>query len=109
MAIPDKRFTFDRDRSVTPLSHLFDERDHPENVTANRRAHYEEWVRNVEHEEGDIQARLEFLLSIEYSIHFHCWTTQGLIELFSAASPIGYKIECCKFNQPECIFVLKKI
>jgi predicted SAM-dependent methyltransferase len=109
MAIPDKRFTFDSDREVTQLSHLLDEWDHPEKVAANRNAHYEEWIRDVEHQEGDVHARLEFLLAIDYSIHFHCWTAHGLIELFStAAASIAYEIECYKFNQPECIFVLKK-
>ena len=110
MAIPDKRFTFDQERAVTPLSHLLDELSHPEKVSANRSAHYEEWIRDVEHQQGDIQSRKEFLLAINYSIHFHCWTAEGLLELFSTiASTLGYEIECYKFNQPECIFVLKKM
>ncbi len=109
MAIPDKRFTFDRDRQVTPLEHILDEQAHPEKTAANRTPHYLEWIHDVEHEAGDVQARLEFLLAIQYSIHFHCWTATGLMELFSSASSsLGYEIECYRFNQPECIFVLKR-
>ena len=108
MAIPDKRFTFDVDREVTPLAHILDEYEHPEHVDQNRRLHYEEWIRVVEHQQGDIQERLEFLLAISYSIHFHCWTAKELIELFTSAAWIGYELDCYKSNRPECIFVLKK-
>src|SRR5438034_3915304 len=45
MAVPDKRFTFDRDRPVTPLAHLL--RDHAEGPAWSRRGHYEEYVAHV--------------------------------------------------------------
>ena len=42
MAVPDRRFTFDRDRSPTPLEHI--RRDHEEGPGWSRRQHYEEWA-----------------------------------------------------------------
>ena len=47
MAVPDKRFTFDRDRPVTPLEHMV--ADHANGAHHSRRVHYEEWARLVEH------------------------------------------------------------
>ena len=109
MAIPDKRFTFDRDRPVTPLAHILEEYHDPKKVEANRRAHFEDWIRLVEHESGDISDRLAFLLRIDYSIHFHCWTGRELLELFGSVSWIGFELDCYKFSQPEGIFILKKV
>ena len=109
MAIPDKRFTFDVDRPVTPLAHILDEYHDPPKASENRRSHYEDWIRLVEHETGDIEARMAFLLHIEYSIHFHCWTGRELIELFESVSSLGFELDCYKFNRPEGIFILRKL
>jgi len=109
MAIPDKRFTFDVDRPVTPIPHLLEEYHDPLKSEANRRGHYEDWIRLVEHQTGDIEKRLAFLLSCEYSIHFHCWTSHALTELIDAVSWIGFELDCYKFNRPEGIFILRKL
>ena len=109
MAIPDKRFTFDVDRPVTPLAHVLEEYHDPDKAQANRQAHYVDWIRLVEHTEGDIERRLRFLIDCEYSIHFHCWTGYGLIELFESVSSIGFELDCYKFNRPEGIFILRKV
>lgn len=109
MAIPDKRFTFDKDREVTPFAHVLDEYRDPGKTRASHEAHYLDWIHNVEHEPGDVPARLQFLLDIEYSIHYHCWTSQGLLELFTSAAFLGFELDCYKFNQPEGIYILKKL
>ena len=80
MAIPDKRFTFDKERPITPLSHLVEEkRDGPEK---SRLAHFEEWSRYVGGKSGEeLTADMNHCLSLDYSIHFHVWTEKELREL----------------------------
>ncbi len=109
MAIPDKRFTFDVNREVTPLAHLLEEYHDPLKAEANRQGHYEEWIRVVEHPADGMQERLSFLLAIKYSIHFHCWTGRELLELFNTVSWIGFELDCYKFNKPEGTFILRKL
>lgn len=83
LAIPDKRLTFDRDRPVTPFSHL--ERDEAEGPEWSRRQHYEEWARLVRKLPSDeeVSERIERYLTTRYSIHFHVWTDAEMLELFS--------------------------
>ncbi len=109
MAIPDKRYTFDVDRTVTPLQHLLDEYHDSNKVETNRRPHYEEWVKLVEHDTGCAEKRVAYLMEIAYSIHFHCWTGRELSELLAAVSWIGFELECYKYNRPENIFILRKL
>jgi ubiquinone/menaquinone biosynthesis C-methylase UbiE len=60
-ALPDKRHSFDRTRSVTPLAHLL--ADHNESVENSRRSHYEEWIRCVDGLAGDeAAAKLDIML-----------------------------------------------
>ena len=109
MAIPDKRFTFDAERPVTSVAHILEEYHDPRKAEANRRGHYAEWARFVDHWTGDIEVRVNFLLWSGYSVHFHCWTGQELIELFHTLSWIGFELDCFKANRPENIFVLRKL
>ena len=46
LAIPDKRYTFDRKREVTSFHHLF--RDYEEGPQSSRNEHFKDWVTNVE-------------------------------------------------------------
>jgi len=110
MAIPDKRFTFDRARPSTTLAHVLGEYHEPDSVKNHRRGHVEEWVRLVEREEDSsrVEARIQFLLDCDYSIHVHAWTGPELASLFAAVSWLGYEMECYKFNDPECVVILRK-
>lgn len=109
LAIPDKRFTFDRDRPATQFEHLTDEFEHPERVQENRRAHYEEWVRLVEHNDDVGCGRLAQLCESRYPIHFHCWAAADLLRLFNAAAWLGYELDCYKCNSPECLVILRRV
>jgi SAM-dependent methyltransferase len=75
-AVPDKRFTFDFRRPVTPLSHMV--ADFEEGPARSRREHYEEWTRLVIIEGGEspeqTNARARALEEAAYSIHMHVWT-----------------------------------
>lgn len=108
LAVPDKRYTFDVDRPVTPTDHLV--RDHREGPEGSRRGHYEEWARLVDKaEEPDAHATA--LLERGYSIHFHAWTQRELLELLQAAAlelQLDFDIELMLKNGLEVIFVLRK-
>jgi len=72
IALPDKRFTFDRDRQITPLNHLI--RDYEEGPDWSLAGHYDEWCRCVDGLQGDAHAQKVALMLAERSnIHFHVW------------------------------------
>jgi predicted SAM-dependent methyltransferase len=112
MAIPDKRQIFDHTRPVTTLEHVV--RDHLEGPEGSRRAHYEEWAREVSRVLNNIPDHLvdEEARSLEehdYSIHFHVWTPVAWLELLAFVArtqPIDV-LECVQ-NQTEFIAVLRK-
>jgi SAM-dependent methyltransferase len=109
LTLPDKRGTFDRDRPVTPLSHL--RIDHECGPDASRRGHYEEWVRAVEKlaDEDQIQRRVDELMARDYSIHFHVWTFREMTEMFLALmDEIGFEIVAAVNRGKEATFLLRK-
>jgi SAM-dependent methyltransferase len=80
LAVPDKRFTFDRSRRMTTLDHVM--RDAAEGAEGSRHAHYREWVELLElvpHADSD--ARATALEASGFSIHFHVWDDAALREL----------------------------
>jgi len=110
LAVPDKRHSFDRERPVTPLEHLW--RDHREGPGWSRRAHYEEWVRVVHRVEDEAWAlnRVEHLMASGYSIHFHVWTQRELLELLTSLTrEPGFELELELFVAgEEHVAVLRK-
>src|SRR2546427_5209973 len=84
LAIPDKRYTFDRDRPVTPIEHLM--RDYQEGPAWSRRQHFEEWTRLVNRvrDEKRVARETDDLMAKRAPIHFHVWTQADLIELIAA-------------------------
>jgi SAM-dependent methyltransferase len=108
LAVPDKRYTFDVDRPVTPTEHVL--RDYREGPESSRRGHYEEWARLVDKAEQP-EAHASTLLDRGYSIHFHAWTQAELIDLVrTAAEELGlsFDVELMLKNGLEIIFVLRK-
>jgi predicted SAM-dependent methyltransferase len=111
LAVPDKRFTFDVDRPVTPLEHIL--RDFEEGGEWSRRQHFEEWVRDVNkvEDKAEFEKRVEELLGIDYSIHFHAWTQLEMLEFVLALDRrlgIRFDVEMLFKNGEECIFILRK-
>jgi SAM-dependent methyltransferase len=91
-AVPDKRFTFDFRRPVTPLAHMVD--DYERGPEQSRGAHYDEWTRLVIDRESpvadqnDLGALEEWaaqkareLEEAKYSIHMHVWTQAEFLDL----------------------------
>lgn len=110
MAVPDKRFTFDVDREVTPFEHIL--RDHREGPAWSRGTHYQEWARHVEHRasEAEVARRAQALDAQRYSIHFHVWTQDGLREAFTrlrAEVGLPLVLERCQQNAAEVLLIIR--
>lgn len=111
MAVPDKRYTFDRDRPLTPFDHLI--RDYTDGPEWSKKGHYEEWVKLVQKApENEVEERVQHLLGIDYSIHFHVWEQSSFMELLlycqqQLKSP--FDIELIQKNAEEFICILRKL
>lgn len=91
-AVPDKRFTFDFRRPVTPIEHMV--ADFEEGPERSRAEHYREWCRFVFNEESPsvgstaqatsdewVEERAKQLEAQAYSIHMHVWTQAEFLHL----------------------------
>jgi predicted SAM-dependent methyltransferase len=112
LGVPDKRFTFDRDREVTTLEHIL--RDYHEGPEWSKEIHFREWVRFVNRVEGEgaVEAQVAELMETDYSIHFHVWSQSEIIALVLTLPEhlgITFDIEVFLKNDIECIFVLRKL
>lgn len=111
MAIPDKRYTFDRKRQITPFEHIRE--DYVRGPEWSDRAHYEDWARNVREfptEEATVKYINECLAALA-NIHFHVWTQVEIVEMFLGMRrefefPID--MEAAIQNGHEVVVVLRK-
>jgi predicted SAM-dependent methyltransferase len=83
-AIPDKRFSFDKDRQLTSFNHLMDDY-HNKN---DHFQHYLEWSRLVDKKQGEqeILNHAKHLLQMKYSIHFHVWDYYSFVDFLLKTS-----------------------
>ena len=82
LRIPDKRYTFDVKRARTPLTHLLQE--HGNRQDFDKRAHFVDYVLGVtDHRPGtaEFEQQVNVLLEMDYSIHYHVWTTEDVQEM----------------------------
>jgi SAM-dependent methyltransferase len=111
MAIPDMRWTFDRDREITTLDHLM--RDYREGPGVSRRSHYDEWLRVVDGLANETLAqRTEAFIRDRVNIHFHVWTLREMSEMFIAARdvlglPLEIKLAFADPPMQEVVWVLE--
>jgi SAM-dependent methyltransferase len=81
---PNKRFTFDQGRELTPFEHLVD--DHLGGAPRNRMPHYVEWVARVDGLTGEAaELRVKQLEGDDFSIHFHVWDENAFVNFITAA------------------------
>ncbi|NLH79402.1 MAG: class I SAM-dependent methyltransferase [Phyllobacteriaceae bacterium] len=85
LAVPDKHYTFDRDRPVTTYEHLV--RDHREGPSWSRLDHFREYVGSVMKigDPAQREAEVARLDAMNYSIHFHVWTGDALKDFVERA------------------------
>jgi SAM-dependent methyltransferase len=110
LALPDKRFTFDRDRPITSLDHVIE--DHERGPSGSLLEHYEEWCRWVDRLDGSEHAqKVSLMLKERANIHFHVWDYPAMCELFCyvARSPeFPLELEASILNGIEVIWILRK-
>lgn len=107
--VPDKRFTFDRDRAITSLQHLVD--DHEQGSERSRMDHFRDFVQCMDRPatEEKLQVRVQELLDQDFSIHYHVWTQHEILELLlTLQTQIGFEIEAFCKNRHEIVCVLRK-
>lgn len=85
LAVPDKHYTFDRDRPITDYDHLV--RDHREGPGWSRIGHFREYVEKVAKatDPAQIEAEVARLDGMNYSIHFHVWNGPSLKDFLERA------------------------
>ncbi len=110
LSIPDKRYTFDRQRPVTTLAHLL--RDFREGPDWSRQGHLEEWTKIVGKLQGaEAENYLRWLNDTKYSIHYHVWTQGEILEFIAALKGVlnvSFEVELLMKNEGELLCVLRK-
>jgi predicted SAM-dependent methyltransferase len=110
LCIPDKRYSFDIDRPVTPIEHLL--RDDAEGPEWSKRQHFEEWVRLVDKvPECEVAQRTAQLMEMDYSIHYHVWTQAELLALISTLQEklrFAFEVELFLKRDHEVVAILRK-
>ena len=121
-AVPDKRYTFDFRRPLTPIEHMAEDNEHgPER---SRREHYEEWARLVTEEDSPavgsreqaeseewVASRAVELEATMFSIHMHVWTQAEFLRLIlHTREHFGeaFDIEAAARQGIEFVVVLRK-
>lgn len=117
LALPEKNKTFDRNRPVTPFSHLV--ADYEIGPEHSKLDHYQEYVRLADNHnakqawqtETEYQALVSKLMTENYSIHFHVWDVTSMIELLLGlrtrfALPI--ELKALLTSGDEVVFILEK-
>lgn len=118
LAIPNKEKTFDQDRPVTEFAHL--ERDFAEGPEWSKRQHFEEFVALAKADKigrpawktaTEREALIGKLIADDYSIHFHVWDTEAMIEMVTRVRTdhnIGFRPVHFMTTGDEAVFILKK-
>ena len=111
VAVPDKRFSFDRNRPVTTLEHLC--RDHEEGPAWSYLDHVREYAEHWNFADEPLDDYVQRLVDSNYSIHFHVWTQDAFVEMLSGIRhrlALPFDIEAVSSNDAigETIAVLRK-
>ncbi len=117
-AVPDKRYTFDFRRPLTPVEHMI--RDHEEGPEGSRRGHYEEWTRlTLDPPDPDAEEvfekwateRANELEAENASIHMHVWTQAEFLAMILHCRERydgAFDIDAAVRIGPEFVVVLRK-
>jgi SAM-dependent methyltransferase len=112
MAIPDKRFTFDKLRPITPLKRLVSFHDDPARAEAGKWPMFLESAKLIEGKAGkEIQKRAQELYDQKFSVHLNVWAQHDLIELILyiiRTYKLDLDFEAVVKNEHELILILKK-
>jgi len=112
IALPDKRYTFDIDRPVTPIEHYW--RDYKEGPEWSKRQHFHEWTKFVDkiQDDAEVEKHVKHLIDIDYSIHYHVLTQHEMLELVQSLKQVlnlEFEVEqVFKNGTHEVILILRK-
>jgi len=111
LSIPDKRYSFDKDRPVTSIEHLL--RDYSDGPDWSKRQHFAEWTKYVGmiKDAAEAEQHIFSLMCSDYSIHYHAWTQTEIIELILIMKKrlnFKFEVELLVTNEKEFIVILKK-
>lgn len=102
MALPDARVGIDQGRPLTPLEHLMEE--HRSGADKTRRAHYLDWVTLSEKQLAEPEKRADWLMQMDYSIHFHVWRPDTFLDfLLAAKREVNLPLNVVAFAPPEFV------
>ncbi|MCH7998110.1 MAG: methyltransferase domain-containing protein [Chloroflexi bacterium] len=115
LAVPDKNYTFDRDRQRTSLAHLIEDLEgHTLTVDESHLVDFLVHAAKQAIPEVPRQRKQLFQRHLDRSIHVHVWTWEDVAELLRfMLTGMGVKWELCEVYLPkgvkdESIFVLRK-
>ena len=113
MSIPDRRFTFDFYREVTPLAHLLADNEHGPawSHEAHLKEFEEEYRRTYGVENEDVLHKLlDWHREGRGHTHFHVFTQLEMLEMILALrrSGISFDVECFCAYEIEGTFILRK-
>ena len=124
LSLPEMRHSFDSVRQPTPFEHL--QRDYEEGPAWSRDSAYAEFAKifaangmdkglfprhsgaALKQFENEIAQELN---AADYSIHFHAWTMEGMVDMFSRIKPLyrlAYETRLILKNKEEVIFIFEK-
>ncbi len=116
LALPDKRFSFDKNRQRTNLARLI--RDHLDGPITSRFEHFCEWPEFWEAQVGrvyatvdEIENRARELMNQNYSIHFHVWEPRDVYEMLRYCADnqeVPLVIEYFLSKDDEMVIILRK-
>ncbi len=110
LAVPNKLFTFDSNRPITTIQHLWG--DYKNGPMISRWNHYQEYVEYALKLKGEDKInKAKELMEQRYSIHFHVWTPESfrnLILYIKRKLGINLSILYFSTNINEFIVILEK-
>jgi predicted SAM-dependent methyltransferase len=111
VAVPDKRFSFDVNRPVTTLEHIY--RDYEDGPAWSYLDHVREYAKCWNFFDYPYEEYVRTLVETNYSIHFHVWTQHDFLEMLidiRRRLALPFDIEAISSNSArgETIAVLRK-
>lgn len=111
LTLPDKRYTFDRDRPLTPFEHLLT--DYREGPGWSTKSHFEEAMRYIVGltDEEEIERHVERDMRVTGHTHYHVWNQTTMLELIVGLKTIfDFEIEAFIANPTglENMIILRK-
>jgi hypothetical protein len=109
--IPEKTYTFDKERSLTDFNHFIEDDSHDPAIS--KKNHFHEWVTLVEkkHDINEIDHRISVLMAMNYSIHYHVWDVNTILIFWCKTNEYlknPFSILHFEQNKNEIITVLQK-